>query len=150
MLSISSLKILLTFLLCGLLTLAAQVAGHDAPIRSVRYSTSSSGSSFLVTGGWDKTLKYWDLRTRSSLLLGVCLSDGSAKADCQRVLLCGRRRGDGGRGPTAGTLLHDGRERGRARRRNGRAQDPTVRQSVHLLASRPPRRPPSREGQRAP
>lgn len=75
MLSISSSKILLTILLCGLFTLAAQVAGHDAPIRSVRYSTSSSGSSFLVTGGWDKTLKYWDLRTRWSLLLGfACLT----------------------------------------------------------------------------
>lgn len=35
------------------------------PIRSVRYSTASSGSAYLMTGGWDKQLRYWDLRTRA-------------------------------------------------------------------------------------
>jgi WD40 repeat protein len=51
--------------------LTGQVAGHDLPIRSVRYSTASSGSAYLMTGGWDKQLRYWDLRTRAH---GSCLS----------------------------------------------------------------------------
>ncbi|CDZ97849.1 mRNA export protein (contains WD40 repeats) [Phaffia rhodozyma] len=42
---------------------SSQVAAHDAPIRSCRYVPQANGSGFLVTGSWDKTLKYWDLRT---------------------------------------------------------------------------------------
>ncbi|KAI0692235.1 Poly(A)+ RNA export protein [Cytidiella melzeri] len=39
-----------------------QVAQHDAPIRNVRWIDSPHGG-ILATGGWDKKLKYWDLRT---------------------------------------------------------------------------------------
>ncbi|KAL7417410.1 WD40-repeat-containing domain protein [Mrakia frigida] len=42
---------------------ATQVAAHDAPIRSCRYGVASNGSSFLITGGWDRSLKFWDLRS---------------------------------------------------------------------------------------
>ncbi|KAF2139960.1 uncharacterized protein K452DRAFT_231599 [Aplosporella prunicola CBS 121167] len=37
------------------------VAVHDEPIRCVR-TTQISGSNVLVTGSWDKTIKYWDVR----------------------------------------------------------------------------------------
>ena len=36
------------------------VARHDAPIRHL-FSVKDM-SSMLVTGGWDKTVRYWDLR----------------------------------------------------------------------------------------
>ncbi|VDB96567.1 unnamed protein product [Peniophora sp. CBMAI 1063] len=39
-----------------------QVAAHDAPVKSVRLFESPQGT-ILATGGWDKMLKYWDLRT---------------------------------------------------------------------------------------
>jgi mRNA export factor len=40
-----------------------QVAVHDQPIRSVRFFTNpQGGQEMLVTGSWDKTIKYWDLR----------------------------------------------------------------------------------------
>lgn len=39
------------------------VAQHDGPIRSVRFFDSPQGSEqMLVTGSWDKTVKYWDVR----------------------------------------------------------------------------------------
>ncbi|KAH9911888.1 Poly(A)+ RNA export protein [Amylocystis lapponica] len=38
-----------------------QVAQHDAPIKVVKWIESPQGG-VLVTGSWDKTLKYWDLR----------------------------------------------------------------------------------------
>lgn len=41
----------------------AQVAAHDAPIRNCRWVNQANGGGFLATAGWDKTLKYWDLRT---------------------------------------------------------------------------------------
>jgi len=42
-------------------TQAQQVAVHDQPIRCVQ-SFMANGSPMLVTGSWDKTVKYWDLR----------------------------------------------------------------------------------------
>lgn len=38
-----------------------QVAQHDAPIKSVGWVDAPQGG-ILVTGSWDKTIKYWDLR----------------------------------------------------------------------------------------
>ncbi|KAI9142924.1 WD40-repeat-containing domain protein [Paraphysoderma sedebokerense] len=40
---------------------AVQVAAHDAPIRHVRWADETS--TVLATGSWDKTVKYWDLRS---------------------------------------------------------------------------------------
>jgi len=37
-----------------------QVAGHDAPVRHCAFIPEMN---LLVTGSWDKTLKYWDCRT---------------------------------------------------------------------------------------
>ncbi|TDL20802.1 WD40 repeat-like protein [Rickenella mellea] len=39
-----------------------QVAQHDAPIKAIKWIESPQGG-ILATGSWDKTLKYWDLRT---------------------------------------------------------------------------------------
>ena len=43
---------------------ARQVAVHDAPIRVCK-SIVAGGTQMLVTGGWDKMLKYWDLRAQA-------------------------------------------------------------------------------------
>lgn len=40
---------------------SSQVAQHDAPIKAVKWVDAPSG--ILATGSWDKTVKYWDLRT---------------------------------------------------------------------------------------
>ncbi|OLY80480.1 Poly(A)+ RNA export protein [Smittium mucronatum] len=45
-----------------------QVAAHDAPIRCVRFvEAPGSASPILVTGSWDKTIKYWDLRSQAPI-----------------------------------------------------------------------------------
>lgn len=49
-----------------------QVAAHEQPIRSVRF-VEVGGQQVLVTGSWDKTVKYWDLRQ----------SNPVASIDCQ-------------------------------------------------------------------
>ncbi len=38
-----------------------QVAVHDQPIRCVQMM-QTGGAPMLITGSWDKTVKYWDLR----------------------------------------------------------------------------------------
>jgi mRNA export factor len=44
-------------------TVANQVAAHDQPIRSVRFfDAPQANAQMIVTGSWDKTIKYWDLR----------------------------------------------------------------------------------------
>jgi mRNA export factor len=44
-----------------------QVAAHEMPIKSVKF-ISVNGTEALATASWDKTLKYWDLRRKSSLV----------------------------------------------------------------------------------
>ncbi|CAA7267083.1 unnamed protein product [Cyclocybe aegerita] len=41
---------------------AAQVAQHDAPVKVAAW-VDVPGAGILATGSWDKTIKYWDLRT---------------------------------------------------------------------------------------
>lgn len=66
-----------------------QVAAHDAPIRHVFHSSDiGSGSPALVTGSWDKTLKYWDVRAPSSTPMGtVQLTDKVYAMDLRSPLL---------------------------------------------------------------
>ena len=42
-----------------------QVAAHDAPVRHLAWVPELN---MLVTGSWDKTLKYWDLRSQGPAL----------------------------------------------------------------------------------
>ncbi|GJJ08117.1 hypothetical protein Clacol_002325 [Clathrus columnatus] len=41
---------------------SSQVGVHDAPIKSCRW-VDAAGSGYLVTGSWDKTIKYWNLQS---------------------------------------------------------------------------------------
>lgn len=50
-----------------------QVAAHDMAISSVRFfQAPSSSSPMIVTGSWDKTIKYWDLRTSQAVATVDC------------------------------------------------------------------------------
>ncbi|KAB5554607.1 WD40-repeat-containing domain protein [Coniochaeta sp. 2T2.1] len=48
-----------------------QVAAHDAPVRAVRYF-EANGTPMVVTGSWDKTVKYWDLRQSTAAATLAC------------------------------------------------------------------------------
>lgn len=56
-------------------TTPTQVAAHDAPIRCCAMITNPGNTSqpLLVTGSWDKTVKFWDLRQSTPI----------ANLDCQ-------------------------------------------------------------------
>jgi len=43
---------------------AVQVGVHDAPIKCVRW-IDSPGGGILATGSWDKSIRYWDLKSSS-------------------------------------------------------------------------------------
>jgi len=45
---------------------SSQVAAHDAPIKVVKWIDTPQ-ASILVTGSWDKTIKYWDLRSSTPI-----------------------------------------------------------------------------------
>src|SRR4051794_18266389 len=54
-------------------TVATQVAAHDAPIRCVRFfDAPGSNAPMLATGSWDKTVKYWDLRSATAVATVNC------------------------------------------------------------------------------
>ncbi|KAK7437258.1 RNA export factor gle2 [Stygiomarasmius scandens] len=43
-----------------------QIAQHEAPVKTIRFFVHpQSHTGILVTGSWDKTLKYWDTRSPS-------------------------------------------------------------------------------------
>merc|ERR1711939_634107 len=44
---------------------ANQVAAHDGPIKNVGWVNMNNG--ILATSSWDKTLRYWDLRTPNAI-----------------------------------------------------------------------------------
>lgn len=52
----------------------AQVAArHDAPIRALRFfQMPNSNAPMLVTGSWDKTVRYWDLRSSTPAATLTC------------------------------------------------------------------------------
>lgn len=52
---------------------STQVAAHDQPIRAVRYFQSPQANApMIVTGSWDKTIKYWDLRQATAVASVAC------------------------------------------------------------------------------
>lgn len=47
---------------------STQVAAHDDPIRSARWFTPpGANAQMVVTGSWDKTIKYWDPRQQQPI-----------------------------------------------------------------------------------
>ncbi|CAD6581595.1 MAG: hypothetical protein CYPHOPRED_001663 [Cyphobasidiales sp. Tagirdzhanova-0007] len=60
---------------------ASQVAQHQAPIRCVRWIDMQNG--LLATGSWDKTIKYWDLRTPNPV------ASVSLEERCYAMDVCG-------------------------------------------------------------
>lgn len=58
-------------------TTPQQVAAHNEPIRCVE-SLAVQGNQMLVTGSWDKTVKYWDLRQQQP----------AATLECQERIYC--------------------------------------------------------------
>ncbi|KAK0523888.1 RNA export factor gle2 [Tilletia horrida] len=59
---------------------SSQIAQHDQPIRSVRWVDINGG--ILATGSWDKTVKYWDLRTPNPIATAQ-LVERCYTMDCQ-------------------------------------------------------------------
>ncbi|KAF5274414.1 hypothetical protein FQA39_LY07294 [Lamprigera yunnana] len=56
-----------------------QVAAHDAPIKTCHW-VKSPNYSCLITGSWDKTLKFWDTRS-SSPMMSITLPERCYCAD---------------------------------------------------------------------
>ena len=52
-------------------TTGSQVAAHDQPIRCVE-SITNQNSPLLITGSWDKNVKYWDLRAPQPVVSIEC------------------------------------------------------------------------------
>ncbi|KAK5628882.1 hypothetical protein RRF57_004597 [Xylaria bambusicola] len=59
---------------CDLQSLqTVQVAAHDNAVRTVRFfELPNSNGPMLVTGSWDKTIKYWDLRSQTPVGTVTC------------------------------------------------------------------------------
>ncbi|WVN89082.1 uncharacterized protein L203_104298 [Cryptococcus depauperatus CBS 7841] len=65
-----------------------QVAQHDAPIKCVEFAEVPGSGQVLITAGWDKKLKYWDLRS-SNPIATIDLSDRAYSMDvAQSLLVC--------------------------------------------------------------
>ncbi|KAJ4480037.1 WD40-repeat-containing domain protein [Lentinula aciculospora] len=62
----------------------SHVAQHDAPIKSVKWVDTQPG--ILATGSWDKTVKYWDLRTPQPVAT-VTLPERCYTMDVQHPLM---------------------------------------------------------------
>lgn len=56
-----------------------QVAAHDAPIKTCHW-IKAPNYSCLMTGSWDKTLKFWDTRS-STPMLSITLPERCYCAD---------------------------------------------------------------------
>jgi len=66
---------------------AQQIAEHEEPIRCARFFTApQNNSEMVVTGSWDKTIKYWDLRTPSPVIT-VPLQGKCYTLDVQKNIL---------------------------------------------------------------
>lgn len=63
------------------------VGSHDASIRSARFvNVPNSSGPIIVTGSWDKTLKFWDIRQQNPAATLTC-SDRVYAMDAKAQLL---------------------------------------------------------------
>ena len=65
-----------------------QVAAHDAPIRCVQ-CVEVNGQPVLVTGSWDKKIKYWDLRSSNPVVTLDCQDRVYAMDSRDKLLVVG-------------------------------------------------------------
>ncbi|KAJ2430583.1 RNA export factor gle2, partial [Coemansia sp. RSA 2531] len=63
-----------------------QIAQHDAPIRCIKFVEAENSSPIVATAGWDKMLKYWDLRQQAPVAT-VTLPERAYAMDCNHPLL---------------------------------------------------------------
>lgn len=68
---------------------ATVVAAHDAPILHCFFCADmGNGSPCLVTGSWDKTIRYWDIRAPTGNAMGtIAISDKVYCMDARAPLL---------------------------------------------------------------
>ncbi|KAJ7116295.1 Poly(A)+ RNA export protein [Mycena epipterygia] len=64
---------------------ATQVAQHEAPIKVVKW-VDTPQAGILATGSWDKTIKYWDLRSPAAIA-SVTLPERCYSFDVQYPLM---------------------------------------------------------------
>ncbi|KAH3902581.1 RNA export factor GLE2 SCDLUD_000161 [Saccharomycodes ludwigii] len=71
-----------------------QVGQHDMPVKSIRFvQCGPTSQSLLVSGSWDKTLRYWDLRQQQpafTLQLAERVYDMDSKQKLLVVALAGK------------------------------------------------------------
>ncbi|KAJ2705650.1 RNA export factor gle2 [Coemansia sp. IMI 203386] len=65
---------------------SVQIAQHDGAIRCIKFVEAENASPIVATAGWDKMLKYWDLRQQSPIGT-VNLPERAYAMDCNNPLL---------------------------------------------------------------
>lgn len=76
-------------MMCDLSTQqTTQVAAHDQPVRCCRFF-DMNGTPMLVTGSWDKTIKYWDLRSSNPAASVTCQERVYAMDVREKLLVVG-------------------------------------------------------------
>ncbi|KAJ1557125.1 hypothetical protein HK405_000762, partial [Cladochytrium tenue] len=64
-----------------------QVAAHDGVIRCTKFvEVPGAAGPVVVTGGWDKTVRYWDMRAQNPIL-NVALPERCYTMDATGPLL---------------------------------------------------------------
>ncbi|KAJ3045661.1 hypothetical protein HDV00_007787 [Rhizophlyctis rosea] len=66
-----------------------QVAAHDAPIRCARWLNVGSLNDVILTGSWDKTLRYWDMRQQTPIFTAPLKDRVFAMDTSQNLLVVG-------------------------------------------------------------
>jgi mRNA export factor len=74
----------------GNTTTAQQVAAHDQPIRCCHFvDVPGANIPVLVTGSWDRTVKYWDLRQSTPAVSVECQERVYAMDAKEKLLVIG-------------------------------------------------------------
>lgn len=69
---------------------STQIGAHDAPVRVVRFAECGpSNTPVVVSGSWDKTLRYWDMRSPNPVGTVELPERLYAMDTCQKLLVAG-------------------------------------------------------------